>query len=335
MITVHSVLQAIKGIDDQVEIILVDNSEDDKNQEVLRRIIYREYIWEGIVRIIKHPHQCLFTAREEGIREAKGQLIMFLDSHMLLGKGSLNAFLNFFSQRSEYVGIAYGPLCYSKHSTENSWHDRNPDTLSGLVLTNPETQQIAFRGVPMMFRKELWKSIKGYGSLSQHRLSWGGGDTHIGMKPLLLGYENWLVGKGTVIHLGPFHKSDRYFRPSFMHSTDSSKKHLGMIVSAYVIGGEEFALKRIAQITRRINANVTERDLHTAMQIGSDERRWILANAKYTYNDICKLYKRSKGECRTIQSKGIPTKVKKKPNRHNHLPHEHWRRRLERVQANR
>jgi hypothetical protein len=336
LVTIHSILNASKSVDIPIEIIVVDNSEDENNREVLRRIIHREYRRSGIIKLIEHKFQCIFTAREEGVGRASGELVMFLDSHMLLGKYCLESFLYFFQEMwdDEKLGIAYGPMCYSRRIEEDSWHDRDPYTMSGLTLNDPRTQPIAFRAVPMMMKKSLFRAIKGYGTLADNRLSWGGGDTHLGMKPLILGYTNWLVEGATAYHLGPFKKNDIYFRQSYMHTVDANKKYLGMLISAYVIGGIEFAERRMRQISSRINADVSDRDLKTAIQLGTTERRWLEENTVRSYEEICKELKKDKSECRIIQiKKGERSSKRKKvlvsePINLRGLPDDHWRRRI-------
>ena len=150
------------------------------------------------------------------------------------------------------------------------------------------------------------------------------------MKPLLYGYNNWVIPNSTVIHLGPFGKFDDYF-PDIYTTEDAGQypKNIGVLVASYIIGGYQFMTKRYRQLYRRFYAKIghrqlTQKDFAIIQQMGEEERQKIASEAKFTYNDILERLSNSLlYEAGMKQIRSIKPRVRRKLS-----GHDNWKSRM-------
>lgn len=311
-VTVRSCLEELKplGLGDG-EIVICDNS-DEGIYGRLNSVLPTAYIREGVLSIYRQPFPCLFSARETAIKHSKGDYIICLDSHMLVGRDMILDLVNFMDSKSDdpTVGFAHAPINWAHHHHLRARHDRDMSEheLGSWGTAYPNVQPISWKGMPWICRRDWFSDRKtglgGYGALSHHRISWGGGDLHIGVKPWLLGFKNWAVPTSPGIHIGPFPKvdlipgtsdavkvakanaQDRYR----LWSTSGNYPHaFGFLVSCYVLGGEPLMKRNKAMLTERFGRFIDiEKHWEQAKEIGKNEKKWLDARKVMTFEELVK-----------------------------------------------
>lgn len=303
-VTVNSCIEELKSIGlDKCEIIICDNSDENIYQE-LNHCLPTGYIRDKILKISRQDFPCLFSARETAISHTSSNIICCLDSHMIVGHNMFLDLLNFIKSKEDdpTLGFAHAPLRWAHHHERNSVHDRDM-SVSELGSWNKkynEIRTITWKGMPWACTKEFWYSIKGYGALAKHRVSWGGGDMHIGIKPWLLGYKNWAVPTSSAIHIGPFPKINRKDDSSAacegesngykyrLYGASGNFPHtFGFLVSCYIIGGEPMMERNRGLITEKFGRYLNvEKWWQKAMELGKDEKAWLDENKKLTFEQL-------------------------------------------------
>ena len=105
---------------DEYEIIVVDNGSTDNTRQVTERVIATHpthqirYIWE--------PELGLLSGRHRGAKEAKGQILVFIDDDIEADKGWLAAIMNAFQDPS--VHLVGGPSVPDYESKPPPWIER-------------------------------------------------------------------------------------------------------------------------------------------------------------------------------------------------------------------
>jgi len=225
---------------------------------------------------------------------------------MLVGRDMFLNLVNFMKSKSSdsTLGFAHAPINWAHHHSDHSKHDRDMSVNEfgdwNKMYTKPRT--ITWKGMPWICRRDFWSAIGGYGALSKHHVSWGGGDMHIGIKPWLLGFKNWAVPSNSAIHIGPFPKpsptkqgqvvsqkrsdsSDYQYR--LYGSSGDFPYTFGFLVSCYVLGGQKMMLRNKAALTERFGAYLDpDKWWHKAMEIGHEEKLWLDANKKVTFEQL-------------------------------------------------
>ena len=287
-ITVRSVLEGLVEVPES-EIVISDNSDRDRYEQLLK-FIPPGYVKEGKVRIFRQDFPCLFTAREQAAREAKGDYLFCLDSHMLVGNGTLRDLVAFMDRADEKVGFAHAPINWCHQHESIARHDRDMETceLGDWGTAHSEERKITWKGMPWICRRNwFFEELGAYGALSQHRLAWGGGDMHIGVKPWLLGFENWAVPTRPCIHIGPFPGTDKEFPYRLYSQSGRFQACLGFLVSCYVLGGEGMMERNREVLEKRFGKYFSPRaSWKKAMRLGEDEREWILRKQKMSFEEL-------------------------------------------------
>lgn len=295
VITINSILEELKtGING--EIVVCNNSDEIKHWAILKNLIPEEHKLSGKIKLFNQQFPCIFTAREKAINNMTGKYLLVLDSHCLLSKGFLKVMLDTLKNRKN-LGFLYGLMCFSRDHEKNSFCDRDIDTFIGIRhfkydYKKVDEFEVPFRGMPFMCSKKFWRKIGGYGTLAEHFLPWGGGDFALGLKSAMLGFRNLMTTKAMAIHLGPF-KNSKYFPASYIREKGNTfPARFGMLVTAYIIGGEKLLMKRIQQLSDRLGfESLTGEDIDKAIMLGSKERQWLLNSAKYSYADLVTKFK--------------------------------------------
>lgn len=296
IITICSALEEFKtGI--KGEIIVCDNSDKKAYMRSLRgRIRDSEWLEDDKVKFLTQDYPCIFTAREKAISKASGKYILVLDSHCILGRNSLSQMLRTI-KKTKNPGFIYGLMNFSRDHETDAFCDRDVEDFLGIRIfkynyKNSTEFEIPFRGMPFLCEKTFFETINGYGTLSKHKLSWGGGDFLLGLKSAMLGYTNIINTKALVIHLGPF-KNDKYFPVSYIRESGRKyPKRFGMLIAAYIIGGEELLKIRISQLESRLGFDyLTGEDIQKAKDLGNAEYLELLFSSEYSYKDIVRKFK--------------------------------------------
>lgn len=296
-VTVMSCIEALVPLRGQgAEIIIVDNS-DTQYKDLVRPMVPEGYYRDHAVRYYEQPYACLFTAREQAAREAKGEYIVCLDAHMLVGYNTLVDLVEFMDQRApKQVGFAHAPITWAHQHESRARHDRDMrrGELGPWGVYRTVEQPISWKGMPWICRRKWFlEELGGYGALSEHKLSWGGGDMHIGIKPWLLGYENWAVPTRSCIHIGPYPhlaKQDRTMKDygnRYRTYSESGKlpASTGFLVSCYVLGGEAMLERNAAAVQKRFKLDIAAYKPR-AIELGKREREWLLARQVRSFDEL-------------------------------------------------
>lgn len=112
---------------------------------------------------------------------------------------------------------------------------------------------------------------------------------HIGIKPWLLGYENWAVPTRPGIHLGPLPQTVRGPRRERYRLYSVSGKGTvcsGFLVSCYVLGGEEMMKRNAKALADRFKQIDPEKEWQRAIDRGKQEKAWLDARKVMTFEEL-------------------------------------------------
>jgi glycosyltransferase involved in cell wall biosynthesis len=293
-VTVRSAIEQLKPLGLDGEVIVVDNS-DSPIQEVLTSYLPKGYIDEGLLRLYYQYFPCLFTARETAIKEAKGEYIVCVDSHMLLGHNMLYDLVEFMDRHNhgKELGFAHAPISWMHQHERSARHDRDMtlNELGNWGAAYKHEQKMTWKGMPWICRKDFFFNVlNGYGALAKHKVSWGGGDMHIGIKPWLLGYPNWAVPCAPGIHCGPFPKpekgkADPKAKYRLYSKSGSTHEYIGFLISFYVLGGEPMMERNKEKIERQFNIRCST-FWDRAKQMGQEEKDWLDSKKIITFEEL-------------------------------------------------
>lgn len=118
---IYNVLQSIAENDfsqDGYEIVLVDNNCTDDTEAECQR--FQNDYPNIIFRSVKESHQGLSYARNCGIREAQGDILVYVDDDALVNKAYLQTYADFFATHPD-IDAAGGPIIPKYESAEPSW----------------------------------------------------------------------------------------------------------------------------------------------------------------------------------------------------------------------
>jgi hypothetical protein len=306
-VTVRSCLEEFKAIDGPCEVVISDNS-DRHIFAQLRSVLPVRCIKEGQISILRQDFPCLFSAREQAIQAAKSPYVVCLDSHMLCGRDMLKDLLHFMEQQADpLIGFAHAPISWCHQHPCHAKHDRDMSTceLGNWGNAYPSNRLITWKGMPWICKREWFLSkegLGGYGALSQHKLSWGGGDMHIGIKPWLLGYKNYAIPCSPGIHIGPFPKTDipaddpnsaiagspgDGYRYRVWSNSGCGPHAVGFLVSCYVLGGEPMMQRNKKPLQERFGRYINiEEWWSKAKAYGKDEKAWLDERKKLTFEQL-------------------------------------------------
>ena len=286
LVTVLSAVEELKGING--EIVVVDNS-DKEYRECVKSLLAGQ-IKDGTLRLFFQDKSSSAAAMERAATEAAGEYIFYTDSHTLIGRDTIKSCLRFFRRhQGEPIAFVHAPIQWahnSKSARKISFRlHRNVLGSWGKMIS--QECKITWKGMPHMIRKDVYHAIGGYGCLAEHYVGWGGLIPYLGIKPWLLGYENWGIPYGVSYHFGEYPKVCRdkvKYRLYGRHGDyPAGASHA---VSAYVFGGEQF-LRDHFESTKmsRYFADINQA-IKIAKKIGAKERQWIKARQKISIQEL-------------------------------------------------
>ncbi len=304
-VTVRSCIEALKPIGlSNCEIIIVDNS-DLPTYNLIPSVLPTKYIKERLIKVFYQDYPCLFTARETAAKNASGDYILCVDSHMLIGHNMFLDLVSFMDSRKDdlTLGFAHAPINWAHQHEDASKHDRDMSVneLGNWRSKYNYERTITWKGMPWICKRDWFlrdsEGLNGYGALSRHKLSWGGGDMHIGIKPWLLGYKNWAVPCNPGIHIGPFPKIDQgsnansvKFGPDKyrLYGKSGVGPHgIGFLVSCYVLGGIPMMERNKDAITQRFGKWIdVNKHWDEAIEYGQDEKNWLNYHKAMSFEEL-------------------------------------------------
>ena len=145
------------------ECVVVNNASTDNTQAVVEEFIAQHP--ELNLRIVKEPQQGLSYARNCGIAESKGQILVFIDDDETVNTEFVSAYLDLFNNHGAFIGAGAVKACYD--SARPKWMSHytekmiaNPIDLGDKVVTITSTVTPA--GGNMAFNREIFSLYGGF-----------------------------------------------------------------------------------------------------------------------------------------------------------------------------
>jgi len=299
-ITVRSVLEELRDIPGGGEVVICDNSDKPIYEAIAAgSYIAKQYFIDGDVKLIRQEYPCLFTARETAIRASRGQYVLCLDGHMLVGRRMIRDMVDFMNlhRSNKKLAFAHAPISWLHQHEKQAKHDRNvtKNELGPWGAAYAEPRRITWKGMPWICRKQFFlNDLGGYGALFAHKISWGGGDMHIGVKPWLLGFENWAVPTRPAFHIGPFPKPAEdvvKFKHHYRIYSESGAypASFGFLLSCFILGGDEMVARNRDVIKKRFGWRVSiDEHIEIAKKLGAEEKAWLTERQVMTFAEWLK-----------------------------------------------
>jgi hypothetical protein len=303
-VTVRSCIEEFQALPSKTcEVVIADNS-DPEVYKCVQGAIPSGYIKDKTVKLLHQAFPCLFSTRELAANNATGKYILCLDSHMLVGHNCFKDLVNFMNSVAddESVGFAHAPICWAHQHESSAKHDRDI-TKGDLGPWNNQYKtitQMTWKGMPWICRREWFlnteNGIGGYGALSKHQVSWGGGDMHIGTKSLMLGYKNYAIPTRPCTHIGPFPSVDKSNANILnqnkyrLYSKSGNFPHtFGFLLSCYILGGESMIQRNLPFLKGKFSAYLNFDDpqwVAKAKELGEEEKVWLDGRKKYSFEQL-------------------------------------------------
>lgn len=297
-VTLNVALEMMKSLDGEAEIVICDNSDED-HYEIMSIAYPHGWLKKGLVRVFRQDEPGFTTARMTAAREAKGEYILCVDSHVLFGYRTLVDSLNFMDSQkdNEKLGFGHPPIRWAHQGPAAVKHTLKVSDYGapngGWDCAYSETRPMYWKFMPWICRRDWFLDVlNGYGTHAKHNVSWGGAEELMQVKSLMLGYENWAIATDPVAHIGPYTpavvKTGQYKYRTY--AANGNYPHgFGVILARYILAGEEFGYelmeKSEEQFKNRHKFNWKEY-WQRAIHIGKEEHEWLYANCKYTYREL-------------------------------------------------
>lgn len=297
-VTLNNAIEMCKSLNCESEIVVCDNS-DPKFKELLGIACPVGFIKKHNVRIIHQETPCFTSARMAAGREAKGEYIFCVDSHVLFGYNTLRDSLDFMERHrgNNQLGFGHPPI---------RWAHQGPAAVKHVLKISPKglpnggwdcgftkEQKMYWKFMPWICRRDWYlNTLKGYGSHSDHMISWGGAELLQQVKSLMLGYENWSIITDPIVHIGPYTPAviatGQYKYRTY--SANGNKPHgFGVLLAYAVLGGSDAGYKHAKigeeQFTNRHKIKVDDY-WPEALKLGTAEHNWLMDNKKYGYLEL-------------------------------------------------
>lgn len=297
-VTLNNAIEMLKSIDMDGEIVVVDNSDDDIYK--LMPIAYPTgWIKKGWVRVFRQPEPCFTSARMLAAKEAKGEYLFCVDSHVLFGYNTLRDSIDFMERHKDdpKLGFGHPPIRWAHQGPAGTKHTLkpSPDGLpnGGWDCAYKNERKMFWKFMPWICRKDWYLNVlKGYGTHANAMLSWGGAETIQQVKSLMLGYENWAIVTDPIVHIGPYTpevvKTGQYKYRTYI-ANGNYPHGFGILASYAILAGPELGYKYakideeafIARHTIRVDDYWGK-----AVEVAKAEHEWLMDSAKYTYQEL-------------------------------------------------
>ncbi len=319
-ITLRSAIEALQPfLPENGEIVVVDNS--DKVQwEALPGVIPYGYRSKKVVQLIRQEFPCFTEARMEAARQARGEYVFCVDSHVLFGANILTDCVKFMDEAPANIGFGHPPLCWAgQGEAGRRWtlgvSDRGTPWGNWSGLKEKPPCKMFWKFMPWICKRDWYlNTLNGYGSHAAHGLGWGGAEMLQQFKSLMLGYDNWAIDARPIIHIGPYGGLPNGVDQSCLGWTkdvseldDADPRHykyrvygangkypgLGIFVAFYVFLGEE-GIEEARKVEDRVQKRhgiTVDSHWHLAREYGVQEHHWLKDHEKYTYHKVLEQHK--------------------------------------------
>jgi hypothetical protein len=285
-LTLNSAIESFKTLDCNAEIVVCDNS-DKKFHELMPTVVPVGFQRQCHVRMYNQEQPCFTSARMRAAKEAKGEYLFCVDSHVLFGQKTLIDSVAFMDKNAEKsnLGFVHPPI---------RWAHQGPAAIRHTLAPAPNgTPWGSWKFMPWICRREWYlDTLKGYGSHSDHNISWGGAELLQQVKSWMLGYEQWALPTDPIIHIGPYTpeviKTGQYKYRTY--TANGNQPHgFGVLLAFYVLGGPDAGYKHAKLCEERIkNRHGISIDDYwpKACELGHAEHEWLMANKKWDYLEL-------------------------------------------------
>jgi len=147
------------GDDEEREIIVVDQSDDSRTREALRS----EPI-QSPVRYVHMPPLGLSAARNNGVRQARGEIILMTDDDCLPADNWLEAIQETFEAYPQ-VGLVFTNVLAERHDTRQGFVPAYYRSNAELVECVRRKHRAEGIGASMAFRRSVWSAVEGFDEL--------------------------------------------------------------------------------------------------------------------------------------------------------------------------
>lgn len=200
-------------------VIVVDNGSTDGSVEMLRKFQVPGSKFH--VNLIENQTNMGFAKGNNiGIREAKGEYIMLLNSDTIVQKGAIVKMVNYLDQHSEVAAVS--PLLLNEDGSyqKDPCYLKSPSLLFVLLYYNPVLRKIVFKffprllfsttnfkepsqlellsGAAIMIRKSILEKVGGLDENYPHFFE----DVDLSYQLRKMGYRLMLIPESKIVHLG-------------------------------------------------------------------------------------------------------------------------------------
>lgn len=286
--TIQNLMEELKGVD--FEIIAVANQSHQINQKSPERgdwgffkLSHSPYVKQGFLKCIKYDEKLShWQAKNAGIKEAQGERLLFIDSHVITECGSIKRMLE-----TPIEGTLNMQICYMLDPRRLIYKVNEPEmgyrfTVASQTATEPYQVPVMSTCGLMVEKKTLEK----IGIWNPELGIYGGGENYMMYKLATCGYPIMIHPKATVYHYpgdfggrGYSWNYDDYVRNQF--------------IASYCVGDEKWLNVLLDMRKSKKNSNKVRLDeiANEVREKCTKDRENIKQLQKYTMSDYFEKWK--------------------------------------------
>jgi GT2 family glycosyltransferase len=253
-----------------IQLIVVDDRSVDVSAAELKRLAA-----EGVIELVIPLQAGAVTARNAGAKQARADIIGFIDAHCYTPRNWLEPLLTEFDRRPE-IGALSPVISSTDHLLDKgygaTWVD-DELTMSWLPKTDITAEVPFIGGAATFVRRSVFDHVSGF---DDGIVQWGCEDVELSIRLWLFGYKVVVVPNSTI-----YHKFRKHYRYS-INSTDLLYNKLRMIFL-------HFDGNRLRRLLRhQLQYPLAEVALQRLYHDGSEARRDFLRNqGKLSMDTFC------------------------------------------------
>jgi glycosyltransferase involved in cell wall biosynthesis len=201
------------------EVVVIDNNSNDKTRDVVAEFGHR---YPGRFRYVFEPQQGKSFALNAGIREARGEILAFMDDDVIVDAKWLQCLTAIF-QKQGWSGVG-GRVLPERTFTPPAWlsvegkYALAPLAMFDLGPQPGELNEAPF-GTNMAFRKEVFEKVGGFRTDLGPRpgSETRGEDTEFGDRVLAAGQHLWYEPSAIVYHSLPAYRLQKEYFLAWWH----------------------------------------------------------------------------------------------------------------------
>jgi GT2 family glycosyltransferase len=295
------------------EIVVVgNNSGEPAIEDAAKLVTARDFADAHKARFIISQIPSNGVAANLGAKVATGKYLAFMDSHVVLSPNIFTECIKVIDNDIR-AGLVHAPMCHTgipfnpdfsymnnKRCYQYLYKEWDLKKFPGVWYLNTgaftgtynhfnpglEPRQIVGCGHGFfMIRKDTWDKIGGYHTGQR---AYGGRESFVTFKSLLFGFHNYTVPAVHHIH---YNGRRLYEWKDDKGCNGNDLFWRNAMTQAYSIGGEEWLAKTYAWYERKAGKNNATliRLREEAIDLSTEERKFVLANQQFPFDDLWKL----------------------------------------------